>query len=54
MNLEFALKNCLSTYHTQNVRYRHLGFSSKSLVTLDKTNPRNTFTLIAQLSSLEW
>lgn len=37
MNLEFALKNCLSTYHTQNVRYRHLGFSSKSLVTLDKT-----------------
>lgn len=34
---EHILKNSLTTYHAQNLRYRHLGFSSKSLATLDKT-----------------
>lgn len=34
--LEHALKNCLADFHASNVRYRHLGFSSKNLNALDK------------------
>ncbi len=35
MNLEHDLKTCLTDYHSVNVRYRHLGFSTKNLNSLD-------------------